>query len=189
MAYRRLVPKADVSRCSKTSAQKLGLLDHLVGQCEKLRRNFEADRPGGVEVEDQLEFGRLHDRQDGWLLALENAAHISAGLLIQLRKVRPIAHQPSGLGKVTCGIDRWYRVARRQRDDLHTPTDKNRVDTDQQCAAGLLREVCEGRIDLATGTGAKDFDRKSKRRSIRLQVFDLDLGIRSIRVDKRDKAV
>ena len=131
----------------------------------------------------------LHDRQDSWLLAFEDTAHISAGLVIRIRKARPVAHQAPDLGKVTRGIDRGYCVARCQGDDLRTPTDKKRVGSDQQCAAGLLREVCEGRIDLATGTGAKDFDRKSKRRSIRLQVFDLDLGIRTIGVDERDKAV
>jgi hypothetical protein len=80
-------------------------------------------------------------------------------------------------------------VARRQRDDLRTPIDKKRVGTNEQRAAGLLHEVCEGRIDLATGTGAKDFDWMSKRRSTRLQVFDLGLGIRSIGVDERDEAV
>jgi hypothetical protein len=35
-----------------------------------------------------------------------------------------------------------------------------------------LHEVCEGRIDLASGAGVKDFDWKPKRRSARLQVFD-----------------
>src|SRR5262249_3463905 len=39
-----------------------------------------------------------------------------------------------------------------------------------------LHEVREGRIDLPTGTGAKDFDWKSKRRSARLQVFDNGVG-------------
>ena len=42
----------------------------------------EAERLGGLEVDDQLELGRLHDRQVGRLLALENAAGIDAGLAI-----------------------------------------------------------------------------------------------------------
>src|SRR6516165_11063141 len=69
------------------------------------------------------------------------------------------------------GVQAWIRgycVTRRQRDNLRAPAGKNRVGTDQQCTAGLLHEVCEGRIDLATSPSAKDFDWTSKRRSARL---------------------
>ena len=40
----------------------------------------EAERLGGLEIDDELELGRLHHRQVGRLLALENAADIDAGL-------------------------------------------------------------------------------------------------------------
>src|SRR5262245_20010261 len=36
--------------------------DHLVGPGEQRRRNFKAKRPTRLEIDDQLEFGRLHDR-------------------------------------------------------------------------------------------------------------------------------
>ena len=55
------------------------------------------------------------------------------------------------------GVQAWIRgycVTRRQRDNLRAPAGKNRVGTDQQCTAGLLHEVCEGRIDLATSPSA-----------------------------------
>jgi hypothetical protein len=52
-----------------------------------------------------------------------------------------------------------------------------------------LHEVCEGRIDLAIGAGAKELDWNSKPRSARLQVFDNGVGIGSVRIDKRDEAV
>jgi hypothetical protein len=35
------------------------LFDHLVGGGEQRRRNFEAERLGGFEIEDEVEFRRL----------------------------------------------------------------------------------------------------------------------------------
>src|SRR5215208_5398214 len=57
-------PIADVSRCSKNP-----LLDHLVGAAEQRDREGEAMRLRGL---DQLELGRLHDRQVGRLYSLED---------------------------------------------------------------------------------------------------------------------
>jgi hypothetical protein len=42
-------------------------LDDLVGAGEDRWRNGEAERLGGVEIDDQLEVGRLLDRQIGGL--------------------------------------------------------------------------------------------------------------------------
>ena len=46
---------------------------------EQRRRDVEAERLGGLEVDDQFEFGRLHHRQVGGLRALEDAVDIDCG--------------------------------------------------------------------------------------------------------------
>ena len=56
------------------------LLDHLVGAGEEGFGNGEADRFRGFDVDDELELGRLLDRQVGCLLAFENSAGIDADL-------------------------------------------------------------------------------------------------------------
>jgi hypothetical protein len=39
--------------------QTASLFDHLVGESEQLRRHVEAQRLGGHEIDDKLEFDRL----------------------------------------------------------------------------------------------------------------------------------
>ena len=68
---------------------------------EQRRRHGEAEHPGGLGVDDQLELGRLHDRQVRGLGALEDAAGIDADLTIRIRNVGSVAHQPAGFGKFT----------------------------------------------------------------------------------------
>src|SRR6516162_4728101 len=56
-------------RRSKYSA----LFDHLVGAGEEQRRNGEAKRLRGLDIDHQLKRGRLFDREGCWMiLALEN---------------------------------------------------------------------------------------------------------------------
>ena len=68
---------------------------------------------------NELEFGRLQDRQVGGLGALEDAAGINADLTKHVREVGSVAHQPAGLDKITLRISRRNLVARRQGGKLH----------------------------------------------------------------------
>ena len=52
----------DFHRLDRTSLRLAHSFDHLVGDGEHARRDGEAERPGGLHVDDQLEFGRLQYR-------------------------------------------------------------------------------------------------------------------------------
>src|SRR5262249_29031156 len=56
--------------------------DHHVGAREQRRRDLKAERPGRLQVDDELEFRRLQDRQVGGLGALEDLTGVGAELTI-----------------------------------------------------------------------------------------------------------
>ena len=103
----------------------------------------DAERLGRLQVDDELELGRQLDRHFGWLLALEDAAGIDAGLAKLVRKVRSVAHQPAGFGKLAPMVQRGKRMARRQRDELHATADEQRVGTDQECIGPLFTQASQ----------------------------------------------
>src|SRR6266478_6192603 len=97
-------------------------LDHLVGAGEKCRRNFEAKQPRSLQVDDELEFGRLHDRQVGGLPALEYAAGVDADLTIHVHTIGVVAHQPAGFDSLARGIARGNPITRRECRKLDAPS-------------------------------------------------------------------
>ena len=56
------------------------LFDHLVGALLEMQRHVEAQRLGGLEIDDQLELCRRLHWKVGRLLALEDAVDVSCRL-------------------------------------------------------------------------------------------------------------
>src|SRR5215469_483233 len=65
--------------------------DHYVGGYEQLIGHGKAERLGRLEVDDQLELGRLDHWQVGGLLALENATNIDTSLTIVFGEMNAVA--------------------------------------------------------------------------------------------------
>ena len=88
MVMSALPPKAEM--CGATGDVRFGpiadsctaakgtLFDHVIDDGENAGRNGEAECPCGREVDNELEFGRLHHRQVSGLGALKDAAAIDA---------------------------------------------------------------------------------------------------------------
>jgi hypothetical protein len=60
-------------------------LNNLIGSRQQRFRDIKAEGLGGLEVDDELELGRLHDWQVGRVGAVEDFAGIDASLTITVR--------------------------------------------------------------------------------------------------------
>src|SRR5262245_45532164 len=67
------------------------LLDHLLGEDEQTRWHGEAERFGRLEVDEQLDFRGLLDRQVGRLLPLENPAGVDASQTVRVCQTAAVA--------------------------------------------------------------------------------------------------
>jgi hypothetical protein len=70
------------------------LLNHLVSTQQQPLRDGDAERLRGLEVDDQLELGRLFNRQIAGLRAFEDLVHIGSGTPEQVGDARPIGAEP-----------------------------------------------------------------------------------------------
>jgi hypothetical protein len=88
-------------------SKKVSWFDHFVDARQDRWRDGEAERLGGLEIDDQRERGRLHDPQVGGLGTLENPSSLNADLATDSHEARPIADLAAGRGEFTELIDRW----------------------------------------------------------------------------------
>src|SRR5262249_48944120 len=102
-------------------------LDHLVRAREQRRRHFEAERPGSLQVDHELELGRLQDREVCWFFALKDAAGIDADLTIHVQNIDSVTHQLAHFDIFSDAIHGRNRVTRRQRDYLLASARKERT--------------------------------------------------------------
>jgi hypothetical protein len=111
------------------------LFDHLVGEREELGRKLDAERLRGLEIDHQLELGRLLHRQLVRLGALEHLARHDAGLAHDVGDVGAVAQQTALGRELTQRPDnRYASLGSERRHPLHLRViesiDRDYEDTD-----------------------------------------------------------
>src|SRR5262245_2453461 len=98
--------------CGREQSQQCScLFDHLVSKREQLVWNLEAERLRRFEVDYQVKFGRLHDRQVGRLGTFENPTGVDTNLTLCLGTADSITHQTACCCELAPRVDRGYSMA------------------------------------------------------------------------------
>src|SRR6516164_7221767 len=122
-AYRRFVPIADLSSCSKTRV----LFDHLVGCNEQRLGHSETEHSGSLRIDDQFELAGLHHRKVRGLGAFENLACIDTDLTIGVSNVTSVAYQPAVFAIFPSGVERGQPVIRSLLNELDSTAVEDRI--------------------------------------------------------------
>src|SRR5215467_14173057 len=127
--------------------------DHLIGNRQQGRRQVQAECFGGLQVDDELEFSRLHNRKVGWLFALEDSAGILTNLTVRPRDVGAITSQPTSLDKFAPRVSYGQRMTCRECDDFNAPVREERVRSDEERVGLLPDSRGKRRLQIARGAG------------------------------------
>src|SRR5215510_3241364 len=98
IALCRFVPIGDISTAANDVRDYSGSLNQLVGAQQDRGRQLDSDLPSGTQIDHQLEFSGLLDRQLRSVRAFEYLVDISRGAPPQIDLIRSVAHQPPGFG-------------------------------------------------------------------------------------------
>src|SRR5687768_7505120 len=111
--------------------QTASSFDHLVGEQSYCVGNRQSERLCGLEIDQQLESARLHDRKIPGLRTLENARCIDTGLTVHVPNVRAVADQAASDDIIPLRVHRRNTQTGRQSDYVLAPVHKEGISTDE----------------------------------------------------------
>jgi hypothetical protein len=177
--------KSGREQMQQTCVQMPGLFDHLVGARQERLRDRQAERLCGGQIEDEIELGRLLDRNVARLCSMQNLVDKVGSAPKQVREVCSIGHQTPPLRR-TPESRAWSQShAQRQGVDSNLVGIQKRVGADIVHLRGLER--LEYRRDIL---GSPDFrcdhiEAKRADRCMSLAQFQHGVGVADIGQDRQ----
>src|SRR6516165_4354082 len=132
------------------------LFNYLVGSHLHDERHGKTELLGGLEVNHELEFGGLYDRQIARLLALENPTRVHTNLAIGICNAGPVAYQTPCRGILAHSIARRQSIPCRQRDDLIPMGERERAARNNQRTNSSWDKGFKRRLDFAGVRGTQN---------------------------------
>src|SRR5262244_657557 len=129
----------------------VSLLDHLIGSGEERRRDCEPEGFGGLEVDDELEYGRLLDGEICRFRALQDLVHVASGAPGLLEEVRYIGHQTTLTSVVLVLEHRREPELNRRVQDPPAVKEEERIIQREERIGTLSRQGGQGSIELLNG--------------------------------------
>ena len=139
MKSRRLITHPRSGLIERTGRS---LFDHFIGAILYRLRHGDAECLCSLEVEEQLDFACLLDRQVGGFLALEDTADVPASEAIGIYDAAAIANQAAGCHELVILINHRQRIADRQCSQLFEAVIKECIRAyDERTGTRISRKV------------------------------------------------
>src|SRR5262249_48616334 len=115
------------------SSSALRSFDHLVGACDERGWDSEGERFCYRNIDDEIEFGRLLDRDVPWLHPAQYLVHKIAGAAEQVWIIWSIRHQTARFDELP------YTCDRRQPRDIGQGEDANPITVQERIGRNIKR--------------------------------------------------
>src|SRR5215207_11274049 len=107
------------------------LLDYFISAGQERVWHPKAKPLCGLQIDDQLELGRLLNRQVGGLGTLEDPTDVEARQAVSPRDAGPVTDQAAKFDEIALVVDRWNCVTCRQRHKGSSLTGEKGTAADQ----------------------------------------------------------